>query len=490
MARNFKTYLTEGKYIWLAFVFIGLVGIDYGFYIQIKEKNAREWPTTVALMEESKVTVSQTSGDKPTYRPMVRFSYSVNGTSYIGTKIFLGITVGIGNRKTIEKQLEPYYRGMRVKIFYNPQHPDEACLELDGPAKYFGFCTGFFVLSLGLLAFTQVEKVLRNEPFQKWFNIVLWMGLGVSIYLGTCLYRDYRLNEWMLVSVTMITGLSLGMGTAYVSLLLLKFKRRMENIPTSKIATGAVGSNVEIVGKISDGSRPPFRAPVSKTSCSFYFVKIEEQSQDKENSWATLCQFGPRPWFCVEDDSKGLALVVHDEAELHLRWSDVILSRKDGFKEVVDALRSDLRDEGTFGEIYAMEWFSPGRVYRISECVLLPDDEVYVFGYAQSGLDLSQGDQAAPNPYDGTVADQKMAQVAGSAILSQGISQVAGKLASRAQRIKMVFQKHDEKQGPFVLSNKSEKELANVFNRETQIYFVCGSAMVVSHFLGLIMLIF
>jgi len=499
MAQNFKTYLADGKFIWLIPVFFGMVGIDYGIYIQVKERNAREWSTTVGILEESKVAVSQSSEGKPTYQPMVRYPYTVNGKSYVGTKLFLGIAVGIGSRKTIEKQLKPYYRGMRVKVFYNPRDPEEACLDLDGPAKYFGFATGFFALSVGLLAFTNVRKVLSGDPFQKWFNAMLWSGLGVSIYLGACLYRGYLLNEWLVTLMPMVSGFSIGGGSFYLSYLLLKFKRRMENVPTSKIATGAVGSNVEIVGKVSDDSMSTFTAPISQTPCSFYFLKIEERSQDEENAWVTLFEFGPRPWFCVEDDSEGLALVVHEEAELHLRWTDSTMSRKDRFNEAIQTFRSHLKAEKTYREIGAMGWLSASKVYRISECVIQPDDKVYVFGYARSGADFFGGYQTFRDPgegqavrkmADGSIDDHEITPVAEATTLPQEFSWPTGNLVSLGHRIKMVFQKVGERQGPFVVSNRSEKGLAKVFHRETQFYLACGGALIFSHFLGLIMLVF
>ena len=54
----------------------------------------------------------------------------------------------------------------------------------------------------------------------------------------------------------------------------LKIKRTIENIPTSKINTGAVGTDVEIKGNIIAEKDRFATAPISGQQCAIYHIEI------------------------------------------------------------------------------------------------------------------------------------------------------------------------------------------------------------------------
>lgn len=82
--------------------------------------------------------------------------------------------------------------------------------------------------------------------------------------------------------------------------LLLRESRLAENTPTSKITTGAVGSNVEIKGTVITNENKTLTSPVTKTPCALYCRYNPDPG--RKNVWS-------HPWFFVDDGSGALALI-------------------------------------------------------------------------------------------------------------------------------------------------------------------------------------
>jgi len=509
MAGSFITYKTEGKYGWLSFIVIGLVAIDGGIYIQNWENEARNWPTAAALILKSEVKVHSDS-DGNSYSPNIKYSYYVKEQKYIGENLYMGPTFQTSSRKSVKKQLRKYPEGRQVTVHYDPLLPSDAYLDLDSPSKLFFFCLGMIFLPAGIWLFTGVGKTLKGESFPEYFKILLIAGGVVGIILFVGLVGNFRFARWLPATLVLLSSLLIGLGTVYLSFLSLRFKRIMENIPTSKIATGAVGSNVEITGNIVGGP-DSLTAPISGIPCSFYFVKIEHQDNEDKKAWATLGQFGVQPWFCVEDDSRGLALVFHEGAELHLNWTSKILSNDKApstpFPKVVESLQAQFPDQVLFRGLV-----SKGNVYRIHECVITPKDNVYIFGYAQSGAGFTRRHKAGLSPedeqkardkavetreqalrwdsnQDGVIDDREMALAIETIAKEQGFQFIKEGFVPYFPRIKMVFEKGETAEQMFVLSNKGEKELVRGFKMDTVSNFATSGVVAVNSIVGFILLI-
>jgi len=92
--------------------------------------------------------------------------------------------------------------------------------------------------------------------------------------------------------------------------LAIKRNRVADDIATSKIATGAVGSHVEIKGKVITDDNKILLSPGTKTSCVLYHSNIQEIGPTWSHSW-----------FCLDDGSGALALIFVNKARLRESWN-------------------------------------------------------------------------------------------------------------------------------------------------------------------------
>ena len=122
----------------------------------------------------------------------------------------------------------------------------------------------------------------------------------------------------------MIGAISMVFGVigAYYAFYNFKLKRKIENVPTSKVRSMAMGL-VEVKGKVV--ARETIESPYSKTPCVFYDYRIEERQEKtyrdskgksrKEVKWVTVHSSQDSRRFLLEDET-GKALVDPKDAEV------------------------------------------------------------------------------------------------------------------------------------------------------------------------------
>jgi len=71
----------------------------------------------------------------------------------------------------------------------------------------------------------------------------------------------------------------------------IKYKRIIQDIPTSKINTGAVGTNVEIHGFVTAQRDQLVTAPLSGKTCVLYKIEIQKWVEDDD---------GPGDWHTID----------------------------------------------------------------------------------------------------------------------------------------------------------------------------------------------
>ena len=104
----------------------------------------------------------------------------------------------------------------------------------------------------------------------------------------------------------------------------LKEKRLIENTPTSKVRSAAVGI-VELSGTAQQ--RKPMKAPVSETEACWWYCRVEELRMvgvglRKRQKWVTIKRIGSVDFFYV-DDSTGRMLINPEGAEFHVGLNTV-----------------------------------------------------------------------------------------------------------------------------------------------------------------------
>lgn len=170
----------------------------------------------------------------------------------------------------------------------------------------------------------------------------------------------------------------------------LKARRTIENIPTSRIMTGAVGSDVEIQGQIIVEEDRLVTAPISRASCAFYSIEIQELRRNKNSTyWATVDQYFSDEGFYVDDDSGANALVLVSGARITRQGSDnQYRASSNQFSALPGPLAESLRLNADKLRSFKPEktsWLF-SRDYRFLEWSFQPGENVYVLGFAESGI--------------------------------------------------------------------------------------------------------
>lgn len=168
----------------------------------------------------------------------------------------------------------------------------------------------------------------------------------------------------------------MGMGWFGLGFSRLKLKRLIENTPTSKIRSMAMGQ-VEIKGQAVDLTT--FIAPFSQRQCVYYQYKIQKLVKDKNGShWSTFESGDTKTVpFYIQDDT-GRALINPAGAEIDI--SDSYDHKATEFSSVpghiVEFLNARNIEINTF--------FGGTRELRFIEGILFPGQPVYVLGCCQT----------------------------------------------------------------------------------------------------------
>ncbi len=154
----------------------------------------------------------------------------------------------------------------------------------------------------------------------------------------------------------------------------LKLKRLIENIPTSKVRSVAVGL-VEVAGKVAKRKKV-LTSPLSKKKCVYYKMHVEKLVRSgKHSHWRTVIKEETGEKFFVKDNTGSLLV---DPAGAHLDIPEDFSFTSRGLlgkkypKKVLD-----------FGESHKLKMTGfLKQTYRFREYYLEPNDKIYVLGYA------------------------------------------------------------------------------------------------------------
>jgi hypothetical protein len=262
----------------------------------------------------------------------------------------------------------------------------------------------------------------------------------------------------------------------------LKIKRTIQNIPTSKINTGAVGTDVEIKGNIVVEKDRFVTAPISGQQCAIYHIEIQVERRRKNSTyWVSIDQFYSHESFYVDDQSGAFALVLPEGARINREGKiDNYYFSSSKLDEIPDPLQKSLainQHKLKKFKFKKTSWLFSEK-YRLLEWCFIPNEEVYVLGHAESGLRFEkikkpklkyflkakkaiQVDEQLNARYDtnrdGTLDHDELER--GATMLAQRLSDKDNqeKLEELIPKTKLIFKK--KKPHPFVISNRPEGEL-------------------------------
>ncbi len=170
-------------------------------------------------------------------------------------------------------------------------------------------------------------------------------------------------------------GLGLGLFLFFKGFQWLREKRLIENIPTSKIRSLAMGL-VEIFGKVLPTNEGVVLSPFSNTKCVYYRYLVEEYRQQGKNSnWVTINTGKYLHPFYLKDNT-GQVLVDPDDAEISIPLS---YEYKSGFgKSTPGTIKTFLSGIN----VSSNTLFGLNRNLRYREYFIKPQENLYVIGTA------------------------------------------------------------------------------------------------------------
>ncbi|MAG73539.1 hypothetical protein CL620_04435 [archaeon] len=172
-----------------------------------------------------------------------------------------------------------------------------------------------------------------------------------------------------------VIGFGAGLYFFFKGFSLWRRKKLIENIPTSKVRSIAMGL-VEVFGKAVKGTKL-LESPFSLAKCVYYSYLVEEyRKQGKHSRWVTIRKDQSGIPFYLKDDT-GKVLVDPIGADVDIPSDNVYKSNfgMDPPSAVLGFMKQNkLSHESWF--------FKVNKKMRYTEFYLAPKDEVYVIGTA------------------------------------------------------------------------------------------------------------
>jgi|SRR3989338_2571260 len=176
----------------------------------------------------------------------------------------------------------------------------------------------------------------------------------------------------LILGIVLLAG---GLFLFFMGFRWLSQKRLIENLPTSKIRSIAMGL-VEVYGEAVPLKEKTIKSPFSNRECVYYKYTIEEyRSSGKHSRWVTVKLGISSQHFYLKDDT-GVVLVDPEGANVDI---PVDFEFKSGFgkdpdRRIQQFLKSNsLGFEGIFGM---------NKTMRYREYLIVPKDKLYIIGTA------------------------------------------------------------------------------------------------------------
>lgn len=114
---------------------VGLGIFIFGIVVRRRLNASESWPKTAGVVRESAVEpqwVKVGSGNMYVVSPKVLYEYEVEGRKYSSSQLSL-IERNTANENLAREKSERHPVGQQVTVYYNPQKPEFATLEVGDP---------------------------------------------------------------------------------------------------------------------------------------------------------------------------------------------------------------------------------------------------------------------------------------------------------------------------------------------------------------------
>ena len=314
----------------------------------------------------------------------------------------------------------------------------------------------------------------------------------------------------------------------YSSLKKYNLRKKIEEIPTSQIATAPVGTFVEIEGKVLDLGEDGVKSPASGNSGSVFIWSLQEFVQmGRDSYWEEKYRFYSSPFLYVTDNGVDHCAVDLSCCEIKEDIYDYTLSFTNKEFEIPEKVKEilssfSMHDTNTKKEGF----FSSERIFIIREKVFQYSEPIYVLGLALSSpnkevpsnpeMKFKFGTRASTvkekirksfnnlkkDPYtvsnydsnrnlvlDKNEEERLFKDIENSILKEYGNTHVNDYLSLS----KIYFTLNKTKKGPFkmdkvFISNHSEKDLKFILKSSGRLGFIFGPILIATGFFFLILM--
>lgn len=301
--------------------FAGLVGAGTVYEHNIA---VQEYEPTSSVVDSVDVHVSVDSDGDEQYRPDITYQYSIDGETYQSDNVLPGqMTRSSSSQAWAEGIADQYAPGDEVEIHYNPNNPEHAYIHNDGwPVFWYAGFAGILVL----------------------------MAAGV----------------WLIRK---------------------GFRRRREralvrDTPTERVESLSIGPS-EVTG--SAVCPEPIDAPFSDDECVLAQYEVLEYSDSSNNSggsWQTMDEGVRYSEFYLDDGSGRVLVCPSEDTQYELTPGDWTTERVDSSDRGPPAVQEFVHSHDSLDFPRDRSGRENDRQYR--QNLVLPDEEVYVFGTVQT----------------------------------------------------------------------------------------------------------
>ena len=132
------------------------------------------WDVTEGRLEEVDVETESVDEVRWKYRPDVRYTYSVDGQDYTGTRLYFGNEPNAYSEwvVVVDLSVASYEESSSVNVYYNPDDPEQSVIERrPGPERGYQwiFVTLIilvligYVLAIVQIVFTMVKNLFKQQ---------------------------------------------------------------------------------------------------------------------------------------------------------------------------------------------------------------------------------------------------------------------------------------------------------------------------------------
>ena len=169
----------------------------------------------------------------------------------------------------------------------------------------------------------------------------------------------------------------------YKGLLNFKLQQRIKDIPRSKISSAAIGSNIEIHGKVVSTVEESITSPFTKKKCSAFIWNLQELTgHGKNKEWRDVYTFYSTPFLYIQDESTHFAAVDLSSCEFQEGSYDHEQRFTDRNFDLPDKVKVILKKSKMLNTDETSSFFNVS-TFRLRERAFFYDQPIFAIGSAR-----------------------------------------------------------------------------------------------------------